>query len=322
MHRRAIVAIVLPALLVCGFTLATASSARLVTAEPAGAITTIRATHSGTAELVLYDDATLSPRQTANPDVGISGQGRLLAFELRRADGGGDNLLGERLPTFAGGGVKVSGSFTPASTCTPSDPLAVQSSCTYRNPKAILLHEGYYHLVVLTDGAPMTITLHLHGQVQQHAAVHVQRSLRTLEATLPERESIGASTVSFGANVPFDAATQTFMLVGARLHKGATFLGATSCSRSDTGAPPPYAYSPACPGGGGESFAWQFGGGVPAGQEGGVAVIGLPGAVLGSTTGIGGSFTDSDGPTYVGGVGVWLAGDELDYFGGWGPVGG
>src|SRR5437763_13893725 len=113
MNRRAVVLTVLPAVLISGFALATTSSARLVTAEPAGAVTMIRAAHSGSAELVLYDDATLSPRTTGNPDVSISGSGRLLGFELRRADGGSDNLSGERLPAFAGGGVRVSGSFTP-----------------------------------------------------------------------------------------------------------------------------------------------------------------------------------------------------------------
>ena len=82
MKRRAVVLTVLPAVLVSGFALATTSSARLVAAEPMGAVTTIRAGSSGSAELVLYDDATLSPRQTGNPDVSITGGGRLIAFNL------------------------------------------------------------------------------------------------------------------------------------------------------------------------------------------------------------------------------------------------
>src|SRR3954453_22915561 len=93
MNRRSVVLTVLPAVLISGFALATASSARLVTAEPAGAVTTIRAAHSGSAEVVLYDDATLSPRQTGNPDVSITGGGRLIAFSLRRGGGGAGNLF-------------------------------------------------------------------------------------------------------------------------------------------------------------------------------------------------------------------------------------
>jgi len=215
----------------------------------------------------------------------------------------------------------VGGSVTPQGSCTNRDPLGIQSSCTSPSPKAILLHEGYYHLVVLTDGSPITITLRLHGEQQRRAGVHLQTSIRSAEASLPERESMGSSTVTFGGSTPFAAATQTFMLVGARLHAGAALLAASSCSRSDTGAPPPYAYSAACPGGASSSYAWHLGGAVPAAREGGVAVIGLPGTALGDTTGLGGSFTDSDGPTYVGGLGVWLAGDELTFFGGFGPVG-
>jgi hypothetical protein len=319
MNRRSVVLTVLPAVVISGFALATTSSARLVTAEPVGAVTTIRAAHSGSAELVLYDDATISPRVTGNPDVKITGRGLLLGFELRRADGGSDNVSGVRMPAFAGGGVRVSGSFTPQSTCTSSDPLGVQSSCTYPNPTAIVLHEGYYHLVALTDGAPITITLRLHGESQRRAAVHIQHSLRTLEASLPERESMGSSTVTFGADVPFAAATQAFMVVGARLHPAATVLASSTCTRSDTAAPPPYAFSPACPGGRSAGLSYQIGSALPVGRQGGIAWFGVP-SPSGSTNGLGGSLVDSDGPTYVGGVGVWIAGDELQSLGGWGPV--
>src|SRR3954466_14377912 len=98
MNRRAVILTVLPTVLISGFALATTSSARLATAEPVGAGTTIRTTNSGSAELVLYDDATLSPRQTGNPDVSISGGGRLIAFSLRRAGGGQANPPPARRP--------------------------------------------------------------------------------------------------------------------------------------------------------------------------------------------------------------------------------
>ena len=319
MKRRAVVLTVLPAVLVSGFALATTSSARLVSAEPAGAVTTIHATTSGSAELVLYDDATLSPRQTGNLDVSISGGGRLVAFDLRRADGGGDELSGARLPSFLNHAVTVGGSVTPQVTCTSSDPLGLQGSCTSPTPKAILLHEGYYHLVVLTDGAPVTITLRLHGEQRRKGAVKLQHSLRTLEANLPERESIGSSTITYGTDVAFASSTQAFTLTKARLHPKAELLAATSCARNDTGEPPAYAFSPPCPGGSSVGYAWQIGGGsVPYAYEG-VGFIGLlPSS--GAPNGLGGSFVDSDGPTYLGGLGVWMAGDHLDYFGGFGPV--
>src|SRR4051812_28427406 len=78
-----------PAGLVVGVVLATAatafaapSSAQLVRAETLGAVTTITATSSGSASLVLYDDATVSAAFTHNPDVTIAGKGRLVGFDL------------------------------------------------------------------------------------------------------------------------------------------------------------------------------------------------------------------------------------------------
>src|SRR3954469_9032793 len=65
-----------------GVGVAVPSSAHLVAAEPLGAVTTITATTSGTASLVLYDDATVSTAATHNPDVTIAGKGRLIGFDL------------------------------------------------------------------------------------------------------------------------------------------------------------------------------------------------------------------------------------------------
>ena len=193
-----------------GTAIAVPATARLVLAEPAGAVTTIETSSSGTAEIVLYDDAVVSPLATHNPDVSISGAGRMVAFELTRADGGADELYGVRLPSFAGGAVTVGGSASPASTCTPwpSAQVPVQEQCGAPHPTSIRLHEGYYHLVVVTDGKPVRISLRLHGQQRRSAALHLQQQIRTLEANLPERESVGSTTVSYGTSVGFQNATQ------------------------------------------------------------------------------------------------------------------
>ena len=321
MRRRVVLFGTMPVLLASAVALAVPSSARLVAAEPAGAVTTISATHSGTAELVLYDDASLSPVSAYNPDVRFTGRGRLVAFELTRSDGTGDFLSAARLPSFVGGGMVVAGSTTPKPTCSswPTAAVPVQQHCSGQ-AKRISLHEGYYHLVVLTDGAPVTITLRLHGSQQQRASVRLQTSVRSLEAALPQRESMGSSTVTFGTEVTFRNATQAFSLAGARLHRNATVVGANSCARDDSGAPPPYAFSPACPGG---SYSGDFVEvGSPAGpaQEAGV-FLSSP-MMPESPNGLGGSFVDSDGPTYLGGLGVWIAGATLTYFGGFRTVSG
>ena len=319
--RRTALWMIAPALLVATAVTAVPSSAHLTTAEPARAVTTITATHSGSAEIVLYDDATLSMRATHNPDVHITGAGRLVAIELTRQDGGGDNLTAVRMPRFAGGETVVAGSTTPPETCTdwPSSDADLRTTCS-NHAKAITLHEGYYHLVVLTDGAPVHVVLTMHGLQHGRSSVSLQKTLRSLEATLPERESIGASTITYGADVSFANATQAFSIVAARLHTNSPATGGSLCVRSDTTAPPPYAFSPACPGGSSSGMFYETSG--PAAQDGavGVVAVGVPGSST-APNGLGGSFMDSSGPTYVGGVGVWLAGDQLDYFGGFSSTG-
>jgi hypothetical protein len=320
MRRRIALLGTVPVLLATAVALAPSSSARLVAAEPAGAVTTIAFAHSGTAELVLYDDAFLSPSSDHNPDVRFSGRGRLLAFELSRSDGTGDFLNGARLPSYAGGGTVVGGSTTPKATCSswPNATVPVQEHCSY-HPKRITLHEGYYHLVVLADGSPVTITLRLHGEQQRHAGIRLQTSVRSLETTLPERESMGSSTVTYGAEVAFPSATQAFILAGAKLHRDATVVAANMCARNDSGTPPPYAFSPACAGGSYSGDAYRING--PSGPEQAVVFVSTPSTPL-SPDGLGGSFVDSDGPTYLGGLGVWIAGATLTYFGGFSQISG
>lgn len=291
--------------------LAAPSSARVVPAEVAGATTTIYATHTGSAELVLYDDATISPKTKENPDIEITGRGRIVGFELR-GDDTSDSLGAVRFPAFAGGQVVAGGSTTPVGSCAafPDDTAPVEQSCSSPTPRAFLLHEGYYHLFVLTDGSPVTITLHLHGEEQSSAQVRLQRSHRSLEAGLPEDVSMGANTISYGTDVDFTGATQTASVVAAKLHPDATLLARTECLRADQGAAPPYAFSPACPGGASNSISYQLN--LPAGAPGRYGVVYVASFTGGgSPNGLGGSFTDSDGPRYVGGVGVWIAGDEL-----------
>jgi len=294
------------------------SSAHLVAAEPIGAVTTITATTSGTADVVLYDDATLSPRETHNPDVSISGAGRVVGFTLSRTDQSSDLLKAVRMPTFAGGLVYVDGSTTPTPPrCTASsNPLQADGCPPEPKAKAILLHEGYYHLAVLTDGKPLRITLHLHGLSRGHASVHLQAKVRTAEADLPARESIGSTTITYGADTSNAGAKHVAMLVRATLHQNATLLAQSECSRDDSDAPPPYAFSPACPGGSGDGVAWESNNSVRQefGGIGGLSVYDLLNAPL-DPTGIGGSFVDTDGPAYVGGIGIWSWSDDLDFFG-------
>jgi hypothetical protein len=322
MHHPRIVTLTVAAALLGAVVASVPAAAHLVTAEPLGATTTLTVTHSGSAELVLYDDATLSPAEQHNPDVDFSGPGRLVGFDLVRSDddysssgpGGADELEAARVPGFAGGSTFVGGSTAPQGTCSPypNATVPLQQNCTAPNPKAIVLHEGYYHLVVLADGGPLRITLHLHGVGRSTAAIRLQSTFRSTEKALPQRESIGSDTVTYGTELPFAGATEIATVVSAKLHAGATLLADGFCVRADDGAPPPDAYSPACPGGRSASFSFRLG---PTGEFG---VIGLFGSPVPSSTssasnvGMGGSFTDTSGPSYTHGLGVWIAGVTLN----------
>jgi hypothetical protein len=313
------------------------SSARLVGAEPLAAVTTITATSSGTASVVLYDDATVSAAYTHNPDVTLSGKGRLVGFDLVSATyssgGSNDELTAERLPAFAGSATYVSGSYGPPAQCSgypndtvpvqqqcgncsyyPSPTVPLQASCDYPAPKKYTLHEGYYQLRVLTDGAPLRITIKLHGLGKTRAKVHLQTPFRSLETSLTQRESIGTSTITYGGSGSMPQVSDILTVVGVKVHRDATLVADTACWRSDTSAPPPYAYSPACPGGHMQGYGYRVY--VPAAGVGAEEVAVFAGSLTpaGTPNGVGGSVEDSDGPTYVGGLAVWVDGPQLPFF--------
>lgn len=316
MSRHPALALLATAVACFGIGGAVPSGAHLVAAEPVGNLTTITTTSSGTADVVLYDDATLSPKQTHNPDVTITGPGRVVGFTLTRTDTASDMLYVVRLPKFAGGLTYVTGTTTPAqpSCVPPTNPLE-PADCPAYKPSAIKLHEGYYRLAVLTDGQPLRITLHLHGLQRASSRVGLQAKVRTAEADLPAREAIGSTTITYGAETAFSGATHTSMLVRAKLHKTATLLAASVCTRDDSASPPPYAFSPPCPGGANRGLAWSSSNSVRQefGGVGGLSVYDLVGVPI-QPRGVGGSFVDTDGPAYVGGVGVWSWGDAVNFF--------
>jgi len=317
MRYRGAVALLATAAGCVGAGVAVPSSARFVAAEPMATTTTITATKSGTADLVLYDDATLSPKLTHNPDVVISGPGRFVGFRLSRSDSN-DELTGVRMPKFAGGLSYVGGSTdAPQPSCTqPVLPIDGSSCAAPPAAKAIVLHEGYYRLAVLTDGGPLRITLRLHGQHRARSAVRIQTQVRTAEADLKQLDSIGSSTITYGVETANAGALNAQMIVRAKLHPNAKFLAASSCARHDSGTPPPYAFSPACAGGASRGLAWASNNGVQylVGGVGGLSVYDLAGMPV-DPTGLGGSYVDTDGPTYLGGLGIWTWNADLDFIG-------
>lgn len=132
----------------------------------AAGTTIVQADHSGTVDLTLRDDARIAVAGANNPDVSISGAGRVLAMLLYRLDGTADAVMALRLPAAAGNrtfSFVTSSDPAAQSQCTePIDGVPLDQTCT-PGPSTVRLHEGVYRLAVLTDGSPVTVMLKLHG---------------------------------------------------------------------------------------------------------------------------------------------------------------
>lgn len=271
-------------------------------------VTTIHADHAGTVDVVLTHRARLSPKYVDNPDVTIAGQGRYVGFSLtsRRGQAG---LSAYRLPSFLGGHVQMSGNVVPAGKCTPEPNATVPLTYDCRDlpkPRHYVLPAGRYHLTVVTDGAPLTITLHLAG-VAGTTQIRPLDPLRVVEATLPTRSAEGSSVVTFG-DWRTAAVNGTFAVFATakRATHAATLTGEELCARFDTVRPSAdTAFQPGCSHGadGGYYYAVNVGG-----TDYGVA----GGSVMGTSAtdqinvGLGGSFTDSGGVAVDHTLGVWI----------------
>lgn len=274
--------------------------------------TVITASHSGYVDVVLPVDARLSPRSSGNPDVQIEGRGRFVGVWLERTSedyrASQDTLESTRMPSFLGAAQTTYGSAYPASTCrsVPNDTVPVTQDCTTSPPaQSILLHEGRYRLRVLADDSPLTITLSLHGLDAGTTSVTPAHRLASTEKSLVQRETAQDKVVTFGGSVPVFPANYAWILSAAKGRGTGTLDGVSSCSRSDTSEPAPFAFGPACPGGDGSfsQYTVHAGGqtyGHFASYSGNLAPLDA------TTMGLGGSFSGDNGRTFVAGLGVWM----------------
>lgn len=278
--------------------------------------TTITATQSGWVDVALYDDALLSPLSEKNPDIDITGAGRLLGLTLTSLGtdwSNTDSLEVYRLPSFLGSKELVWGTTDSTGSCsgTAVGPTSVPvgGTCDYTDPKHIVLHEGRYRLRVLTDGAPVTFSLRLRGLDEGETQVSPIHPLASTQKTLPKLDSQDNKLITFGATAHQPKTEPAFIVTAAKGSTDPTLAGDGTCVRQDGSVPaPPFGYGPHCPNGVAGSYWYWFspGHGVPA-SVGGFGVFSgslLPGHE--GDYGIGGSFSDSGGLTLLGALGVWL----------------
>ena len=259
--------------------------------------TVVTAVRSGYVDVELSRDVRLSPRYRDNPDVSLTGQGRLVGAWLEALEAG-DRLEVMRLPSFMGGRIRTSGSTEPAPECS-SNPL-LPESCTTPTPKAIVLHRGRYRLTMLTDGHPLTLRLHLSGLGRSSTRLRPAHVLRSAQLPLPLRETVGDRVVTYGATGPVTGRVRAWVAATATT-SGTQVDGWSLCERHDAAQEAPFAYSPACPGG-------TSGGYDLAIREGRYGVFGawVGGVESAPNVGLGGSFTNDAGVRLGPTLGVWL----------------
>lgn len=167
--------------------------------------TVITADHSGSADLVLYDDAVmhLNPDYTT-PDITMTGPGRIIGFGLS-LDNGDDGMGASR---YRQGGKTLNVAYAagttyprPAQCATyvgvtvPMTVHGVYEGCPADPaPKYTVLHQGHYHLRVLTDGGRVTITLRLRG-VAGSAKLRPTKTLASGVQDLQARDDLGGRFV-------------------------------------------------------------------------------------------------------------------------------
>ena len=259
---------------------------------------TVETSRSGSAEVLLPDDVQVS----MTDGVAFDGAGRLVAVWLERTDHAMGFLTSYRLPDFAGGRQETYGT-SPTTECKPvPEQFPLTHDCTDAKPvQVVLLPEGRYRLTVLADGAPLQVTLRLQGLDAGSTTVTPQRSLASTQQTLPARESVGSSLVTFGRAAELPGQVQTFVVATAKARGDAPLQEASVCERPDTGAVP-FAFGPHCPGGTSGAYAYRVGS-----AQGFGVFASSSSSEGGGPVGLGGSFGNSDGVTLGSTLGVWLA---------------
>jgi hypothetical protein len=287
----------------------TPASAHYNLPPAAAGTTTVQAAHSGSLDLTLRDDARISIAGENNPDVRISGPGRIVGAFLYRLDGNSDGLMALRLPAAAGGRTisyvtSSDPSAKPKCTSFPSATVPLQQQCD-SPPTSGRLHQGVYRLVVLTDGAPVTVTLKLHG-------LRGERSLRPTSALPSGVGSLNLLPNPTGglarAAATMDTSRTGLMLtlaVGKWAAKP-TYFGSYGCLY-DGGDPVGEQMLPDCPGGSGT--AWSIIDPLhemPSGAMTGASLSWAYGVGAGSYT-LGQGLESDNGVSIVTGLSAWVA---------------
>ncbi|HUR14610.1 MAG TPA: hypothetical protein VM097_08990 [Mycobacteriales bacterium] len=240
-----------------------------VLVAPAGAGTTpqvlrgttvITADRSGSADLVLYDDAVMRLNADyTTPDITMTGPGRIIGFSLSLDNG--DDGMGASRYRRAGKVVNVAyaaGTTYPrpascdtyAGVTVPMTLEGVFLGCPAEPaPKYTVLHQGHYHLRVLTDGGRVTITLRLRG-VPGSARLRPTKALASGVQVVGPRDDLGGRFVRRETVVAPGVPASALINIDADFAAKPVAAGVTTCVYDAAKAQLPTDYTTTqCPGG-------------------------------------------------------------------------
>lgn len=218
------------------------AGARAATPALAG-VTRITGTTTSVSWVDVPTEARLKIQQGANPDIVIEGGGRMAGVVLSQGDA--SDLSRPFL-------MAARASFCDSAVCAPEDSNQfLIAEMTTQGSDWVVLKPGRYLLYLITDGAPVSVTLRLHG---------LSGKAKLVPATPVEAE-FGAPTAESQVMAPGKTAywfggSGTIQADGG-LVAGIMNIEATqwlqgvygSCLQREVLSPEPVVYSPLCPGG-------------------------------------------------------------------------
>ena len=225
-------------------TQAPASAAQSSTPPALSGITRIMGDTTSATWVTVPKEARFSWRYGPNPDVTIQGGGRMAGVVITEAD------FSDRARRFT---MAARASFCDSPGCTSDDThqFVVGSMPGATNRDWIVLPPGRYLLYLVTDGAPVSVTLRLHGLSGKSKLLPGTPVDAEFHAPSPETEVVGPEKKAywFGDSGTLDA--DAGLIAGALSIQANNWMQGTygSCLQRDVRSPEPVAFSPACPAG-------------------------------------------------------------------------
>lgn len=191
-------------------------------------------------------EARLQWKQGANPDVTIDGGGRMAGIVLSQGDPGDLNR------PFV---MAARSSFCASAGCTSGDShqFVIGEMPTTNDFEWAVLKPGRYLLYLVTDGAPVSVTLKLHGLSGKSKLVPATPVDAQVNAPREETQVMGPGKKAywFGDSGTIDA--EGGLVAGIMSIKADNWMQGSygSCLQREVRSPEIVAFSPACPAGSG-----------------------------------------------------------------------